>query len=124
MHASNLPTNLLNVTPCVAQHADGTLYFSQVTSWYNSWWLVVDSDLETSWTPIYELDGSLGFDGSNGSIDVFWNDISSVQHTTGHVLASLLKRHTMNNCLFLRSQMHASNLPTNLLNVTPAMAST
>jgi hypothetical protein len=23
---------------CVAQQADSTLYFSQVTSWHNSWW--------------------------------------------------------------------------------------
>jgi tubulin alpha len=67
--------------------AEKAYHVSQVTSWHNSWWLVVDSDLETSWTPIYELDGSLGFDGSNGSIDVFWNDVSSVQHTTSHVLA-------------------------------------
>jgi hypothetical protein len=33
------------------------------------------------------INGSLGFDGCNGSIDVFWNDVSSVQHTTSHVLA-------------------------------------
>ena len=71
----------------VAQHAYGTLDLSQVTTGYNSWWLVVDTDLETSWTPVNELDGSLGLDGGNGGVDVLGNDVTSVQHTTGHVLA-------------------------------------
>jgi len=69
----------------VAQHADGTLDFGQVTTWNNCWWLVVDSDLETSWTPIDELDGSLGLDGGNGGVDVLGDNITSVQHTAGHV---------------------------------------
>jgi len=54
---------------------------------HNSWRLIVDTDFETSWTPIHELDGSLGLDGCNGGVDVLGDDISSVQHTTGHVLA-------------------------------------
>merc|ERR1719334_2227498 len=54
---------------CVGQHANSTLDLSKITSWYNSWWLVVDTDLETSWTPINELDGSLGLDGGNSSVD-------------------------------------------------------
>ena len=71
----------------VAQHAHGTLYLGQVTAGYNSWWLVVDSDLETSWTPVDELDGSLGFDGGNSGVDVLGDNVTSVQHTAGHVLA-------------------------------------
>ena len=71
----------------VAQHAHGTLYLGQITSGYDSWWLVVDTDLETSWTPVNELDGSLGLDGSNGGVDVLGDDVTSVQHTAGHVLA-------------------------------------
>ena len=49
--------------------------------------MVVDSDLETSWTPVHKLDGSLGLDGGNGGVDVLGDDVTSVQHTTGHVLA-------------------------------------
>ena len=71
----------------IAQHAHGTLDLGQVTTGYNGWWLVVDTDLETSWTPVDELDGSLGLDGSNGGVDVLGYDITSVQHTAGHVLA-------------------------------------
>ena len=71
----------------VAQHAHSTLDLGQVTTGYNGWWLVVDADLETSWTPIDELDGSLGLDGSNSGVDVLGYDVTPVQHTTGHVLA-------------------------------------
>jgi len=71
----------------VAQHAHGTLDLGQITTWYNSWWLVVDSDLETSWTPIDELDGSLGLDGCNSGVDILGDNITTVQHTTGHVFA-------------------------------------
>jgi hypothetical protein len=69
----------------VAQHAHGSLDLGQVTTWYNSWWLVVDTDLETSWTPVDELDGPLRLDGSNGGIDILGDNITSVQHTAGHV---------------------------------------
>ena len=52
---------MIKTSPCfsnsgsVAQHAYSTLYFSKIASRYNSWWLVVDADLETSWAPIDEL---------------------------------------------------------------------
>ena len=71
----------------VAQHADGTLDLGQVTTGDNSWWLVVDSDLETSWTPVDELDGPLGLDGGDGSVDILGDNITTVQHAAGHVLA-------------------------------------
>ena len=71
----------------VAQHAYGTLHLGQITSWYNSWWLVVDADLESSWTPVDKLDGPLGLDRGNGSIHILGYHISSVQHTAGHVLS-------------------------------------
>ena len=43
--------------------------------------------LETSRTPVDELDGSLGLDGGNGGIDILGDDISTVEETTGHVLS-------------------------------------
>ena len=49
--------------------------------------MVVDTNFETSWTPVDELDGPLGLDGGNGSVDVLWDNITSVQHTAGHVFA-------------------------------------
>ena len=71
----------------VAQHADGSLHLGQITTWHDGWWLVVDSDLETSWTPVDELDGPLGLDGGNGGVDVLGDNITSVQHAAGHVFA-------------------------------------
>jgi hypothetical protein len=71
----------------VGQHTDGTLNLGKVTSWDNGWWLVVNTDLETSWAPVNELDGSLGLDGGNGSVDILWHNITSVQHTAGHVFS-------------------------------------
>ena len=60
----------------VGQHANSTLYLGKITSWYDGWWLVVDTDLETSWTPVNELDGSLGLDGGNSSVDIFGDNIT------------------------------------------------
>merc|ERR1711894_868967 len=71
----------------VTQHADGTLYLGQVTAGNNGGWLVVDSDLESSWAPVDELDGPLGLDGGDGGVDILGDDIYSVQHTAGHVFA-------------------------------------
>lgn len=71
----------------VAQHAHGTLDLGEVTTWHNGGWLVVDSDLESGGTPVDELDGPLGLDGGDGSVDVLGDNVSSVQHAAGHVLA-------------------------------------
>jgi hypothetical protein len=47
--------------------------------------LVVDTDLETSWAPVNELNGSLGLDGGNSGIDVLWNNITSVHAGDSHI---------------------------------------
>ena len=70
----------------VAQHADGSLDLGQVAAWDDGGWLVVDADLEPGGTPVDELDGPLGFDGGDGSVDVLGDDVTTVQHAAGHVL--------------------------------------
>ena len=69
----------------VGQHADGTLDLGQIASGDDGWGLVVDTDLETGWAPVDELDGSFGFDGSDGGVDVLGDNVSTVQHAAGHV---------------------------------------
>merc|ERR1719499_33957 len=71
----------------VGQHANTSWNLGKVSTRNHSWWLVVDTNLETSWTPVNKLDGSLGLDGGNGSIDILGDHISSVEHAAGHVLA-------------------------------------
>merc|ERR1719483_769942 len=79
----------------VGQHADSTRDLCLVSSWDNSWRLVVDSNLESSWTPVNKLDAPLGFDCGDGSVDILGDNISSVEKTAGHVLA--MTRVTLNH---------------------------
>jgi len=71
----------------VGDHADSSHNFSEITTWDDCWRLIVNTTFETSWAPINELDGSFGFDGGNGSVDIFWDNITSVHHTTGHIFS-------------------------------------
>merc|ERR1712157_16255 len=70
----------------IGQHADSSLNLGQVTAWDGGGWLVVDTDLETGWAPVDELDGSLGLDGGNRGIDILGDNITSVQEAASHVL--------------------------------------
>ena len=45
------------------------------------------TNLESSRTPVHKLNGSFGLDGSDGGVHVFRDDVTTVQHTAGHVLA-------------------------------------
>ena len=45
------------------------------------------SHLEASGAPVHELDGALGLDGGDGGVDVLGDDVTTVQHAAGHVLA-------------------------------------
>merc|ERR1711997_1000716 len=40
---------------CVAQHADCSWYLCKISSWYDSWWLIIDTYLETCRAPINKL---------------------------------------------------------------------
>ena len=46
----------------IGEHADGALDLCQVSAGNNCRWLVVNADLEASWTPVNKLDGSLSLD--------------------------------------------------------------
>jgi len=71
----------------VSAHADSALNLSEVTTRNNGGGLVVDTDLETGRAPVDELDGALGLDGSNSSVDILGDDITTVHHAASHVLA-------------------------------------
>ena len=71
----------------VGQHADGSLDLGKITSRNDGWWLIVDANLESSGTPVDELDGSLGLDSGDGGVDILGDNISSEQKTARHVLS-------------------------------------
>jgi len=79
----------------VAQHAHCALNLSEITTWNNGRRLVVDTNLETSWAPVDELDSALGLDGGNGSVDILGDNITTVKHAAGHVLT--MARITLNH---------------------------
>merc|ERR1719456_1312315 len=70
----------------VGDHADGSHDLGEITTWHNGWGLVVDTALESSWAPVNELNGSLGLDGGDGSVDILGDDITSVHEAASHVL--------------------------------------
>ena len=69
----------------VGEHAHGALHLGQVAPRHHGGRLVVDSNLEAGGAPVDELDAPLGLDGGNGGVDILGDDITTVQHTTGHV---------------------------------------
>jgi len=71
----------------VTQHADGTARLSHISCWWDGRLLVVNTNLETSGTPVNKLDGSLCLDVGDGSVDILGDNISTEEQTTGHVLA-------------------------------------
>ena len=71
----------------VAQHADGAADVGHVATGNNGWLLVVDTDLETGWAPVDELDGALGLDVGDGGVDILGDDVTAVEEAAGHVLA-------------------------------------
>ena len=71
----------------IAQHAHGTLYLGKISAGHDGRWLVVDAYLEASRTPVDELDGALRLDGGDSSVDILRDNITTIQHAAGHVLA-------------------------------------
>jgi len=71
----------------VGQHANGTRNLGQISSGDDGGWLIVDTDLETSWAPIDKLDGAVGLDGGNSIVDILGNNVSTVEQTDSHVLS-------------------------------------
>jgi hypothetical protein len=63
------------------------LNLGQVTTRNDGRRLVVDTDLEASRAPVNELNGSLGLDGGNSSIDILGDDVTTVHHAASHILA-------------------------------------
>merc|ERR1719343_1341779 len=70
----------------VGDHAHSTHNLSQITSGNDGGRLVVDTALETGRRPVNELNSTFGLDGSNGSVDILGDNITTVHQAACHVL--------------------------------------
>jgi len=68
----------------VGQHAHATGNLGQVTTRDIGGGLIADTELETGRTPVNELDGALGLDDADGSVDVLGDDITTVEQSASH----------------------------------------
>lgn len=64
-----------------------TVDLGEITVGDHLWWLVADTNLEASWAPIDELNGSLGLESGNSLVDILGHNITTVQQASGHVLS-------------------------------------
>jgi len=69
----------------VGKHAERSGDLGQISSGNVGRRLVTDTELEARRAPINELNGTLGLDLSDSRVDVFGNDISSVEKSASHV---------------------------------------
>jgi hypothetical protein len=59
----------------------------EITVWHHLRRLEANANLETSWAPIHKLNGAFGLEGRNSGVHILGDDVSTVQHAGGHVLA-------------------------------------
>merc|ERR1712123_98571 len=82
------PSPSFSNSSCVREHADSSLDLGKVTPRHNRGRLVVDPNLEPCGTPVNKLDRALGLDCGNCRIHILGNNVSTVEHAAGHVLAT------------------------------------
>merc|ERR1719326_1985795 len=71
----------------VGNHGAGAHDLSEIATRHHSGWLVVDAALETGRTPVHELNRALSLDGSDSSVHVLGDDITTVHQAHSHVFA-------------------------------------
>ena len=68
----------------VGEHAKRTRNLGEVTAGDVRWRLVADTELEASWAPVDELNGTLRLDNGNSGVDILGDNITTVQKRTSH----------------------------------------
>jgi len=69
------------------RHLHSTIDLRKITVRHHLWWLIADTDLESSRAPVNELDCTLGLEGGDSGVCVLRNDISAVEQARSHVFA-------------------------------------
>merc|ERR1719213_675178 len=70
----------------VADHANSAHDLGEITTWHDSWWLVVDATFKSCRGPIHKLDCTLGLYSCHACVHVLGHHISTVHHAASHVL--------------------------------------
>ncbi len=69
------------------ENLHSTVHLGQVAVGDQLRWLVTDTNLESSWAPVDELDGTLGLESGNSTVDILGNNITAVQQAGSHVFS-------------------------------------
>merc|ERR1711981_1451514 len=69
----------------VGNHGASAHDLGEIATRHHSGWLVVDTTLETSGTPVDKLDGALGLDGGHSGVHVLGDDVTTVHQAHSHV---------------------------------------
>lgn len=75
----------------VRKHAERSGNLGEITAWYVGGRLVADTELEAGRAPVDEADGALGLDGSDSSIAVLGDDVTSAIQIMQVNICSVLK---------------------------------
>merc|ERR1712110_1283098 len=59
----------------VADHANSAHDLGKVTTWHDSWWLVVDATFKPCRGPVHKLNGTLRLDSSHACVDILGHHI-------------------------------------------------
>ena len=64
-----------------------TVDLSKISVRYHLRWLEADTDLESGWAPVNELNGTFCLECSNSGVDVLSDNITTVQEAGSHVFS-------------------------------------
>ena len=67
------------------RHLHSAVDFSQVTVGYHLWWLIADTNLEASRTPVHELNCALRLQSSHSAVDILGDYVTTVEQAGSHI---------------------------------------
>jgi hypothetical protein len=86
-HATVFDVSLKSYIEHIGKNLHSPVNLGQIAVRHKLRRLVADTDLETSWAPINELNSPLGLDAGNGGVNLLGNNVTTIQETCSHVLA-------------------------------------
>ena len=78
---------LANESERTKQNLHSAVDLGQITIGDHLRWLVTDTNLETSWAPVNELNSTFGLESSDSSVNILRDDITTVQQASSHILS-------------------------------------